>query len=179
MKNILVPIAVILIAIVQVTWANNWSIGGIVPNILLVALVLITIRRGLKTGLGWAFGTGIFISIMSPQPFSGYLIAILITILCVGILNERIFGAENILLVLVQIIIATAVFSVSLALIAQLAAWWWGAYSNVPWPEELIHLGWQLLYHVGLVLLFYVVIAWVENLLINFSRHPRLKRSHF
>lgn len=167
---------VIFASLLQVTWVNNWAIGGIVPNVLLVLLVVITIRSGKRTGLIWAFVGGLLVTVMSVYPFSGYLIGLLIAVIIVGFLSESVFGNVTPVTLMGQVVIATVSFSLVRAGGAELAAVFWSTPVAVIWQTEILHMLWQILYNIALAWLIYFAFDWIEQKLAMFHRRPGLKK---
>lgn len=172
---IALPLIVIL-SLVQVSWVNNWAVGGIVPNVLLAALVVITIRYGRRQGLIWAFIGGLLVTMMSVFPFSGYLVALLASIGVIGFLKESVFGTMTPLTLVWQAVIASAIFSLTKTGVADLAAFFWGAQVNVIWSVAMIDLLWSIVYSLVLVWIFYFAFDWLADWYARVRRRPGLTR---
>ncbi|MFC1721345.1 hypothetical protein ACFL0Z_00330 [Patescibacteria group bacterium] len=167
---------IIILSLVQVSWVNNWAWGGVVPNVLLAVLVVITIKSGRRTGLVWAFVGGLLVSVMAVYPFSGYLLALLVSIAVVGFLCESVFGTTTPLTLVWQAVIATVVFCLIKAGVAELTVVMWGTPVKVIWQIVIINMLWSVVYSIALVWLFYVSFNWIGDWYIRIRRRPGLRR---
>jgi len=67
------------------------EIAGVRPNIVLVAVVLVTIVWGFETGIGWAFVAGLTANLLAHDPLGVIPLALLLAAgLAAG--GERLFG---------------------------------------------------------------------------------------
>jgi rod shape-determining protein MreD len=64
-------------ALVQVTWASQVDIAGAFPNLVLIAVVVLTWTQGVRTGLVWACAGGILLDLNAPGPLGLHALALL------------------------------------------------------------------------------------------------------
>jgi cell shape-determining protein MreD len=175
---ILIPV-LFIIALIQMSWSFHWSIRFIVPNIMLAFLVVLTVRKNRRWGLIAAFIGGLFIAVLSPFPFSGEMLALLLSIGVVGILRESIFGNVSIGTLSGQAVIASLVFVLGRVFFGKLAFILWQVPLDVSWSTELINMLWFLVYQLALIWLFYLLAEWGEQKLMSLQKRSGFKRAKF
>jgi len=74
----------IVLALVQVTWAPHLQLYGAFPNLVLAAVVCITWLRGPRAGLVWACAGGLLLDLTAPGPLGPHAIALLVGAYAVG-----------------------------------------------------------------------------------------------
>lgn len=175
---IIVP-ALFVIALIQLSWANNWSIGTAVPNLMLAFLVVLTVRSNRRNGLIAAFIGGLFLSVLSPFPFSGELVALLLSIGVVGILGESIFGTVSIGTLSGQAVIASVIFVLIRVFMGKITFWLWQNPLDVSWSSELINMVWFAIYQLVIIWLFYVFSEWAEQKISFSQKRAGFKKAKF
>ena len=76
--------AMLVAALVQVTWAPRLTVFGAFPNLVLVLVVLVTWTRGQRTGLAWACIGGLLLDLAAPGPLGPHALALLAGAYLVG-----------------------------------------------------------------------------------------------
>jgi rod shape-determining protein MreD len=66
-------------------------VGGVKPNLLLVAVVLVTVSFGFRAGILWAFVGGVVANLLVPQPLGSIPLALLLVAALVAG-GHRVFG---------------------------------------------------------------------------------------
>ncbi len=151
------------VVLVQFAWASHWAVAGIYPNIILVVLVVLTLLAGQRAGLIGALIAGLVMIFISPFPLGGQAIAFLAAVAVIGFLSDYVFTATTPLAVLVQSVVATAVFGfVALGgthLIFLLQAW----NTEQLWSVELANTLGQAVYHLILIFILYNAVVYVQG----------------
>lgn len=96
-------IVVVVTALVQVTWAAKLSVLGAFPNLVLVAVVLVTWARGQRAGLLWACAGGVLLDLAAAGPLGPHALALLAGAYLVGFWVRNVDRASAL-----QAVIATA-----------------------------------------------------------------------
>ncbi|TME35267.1 MAG: rod shape-determining protein MreD [Chloroflexi bacterium] len=68
----------ILVGIVHAGLAPAVQIGGVMPNLVLVAVVLVTTSFGFSVGITWAFLSGLVANLLIPEPLGSIPLALLL-----------------------------------------------------------------------------------------------------
>lgn len=76
--------AMLLTALVQVTWAPKLSLAGTFPNLVLVAVVGIAWTRGQRSALAWACAGGLLLDLTAPGPLGPHALALLVVAYLTG-----------------------------------------------------------------------------------------------
>ena len=66
-------------------------IGGVRPNLVLVAVVLLTVLRGFGPGVAWAFVAGLSANLLVREPLGSIPLALLLLVVIVAA-GQRVFG---------------------------------------------------------------------------------------
>ena len=77
MKQIAGLGVMIVLALVQVTWAPRISIAAAFPNLVLIAVVAITWIQGVRAGLVWACIGGVLLDLTASGPIGPHALALL------------------------------------------------------------------------------------------------------
>jgi rod shape-determining protein MreD len=67
----------VLAGIVDAGLAPVLVVGGVKPNLVLVAVVLVTTSFGFQAGVGWAFVAGLVANLLIPEPLGSVPLALL------------------------------------------------------------------------------------------------------
>jgi rod shape-determining protein MreD len=67
------------------------EVGGVKPNLVLVAVVLVTTSFGFEMGIAWAFIAGLVANVLIPEPLGSLPLALLVVAVIVGA-GARVFG---------------------------------------------------------------------------------------
>lgn len=96
--------AMLVTALVQVTWAPKLSLAGAFPNLVLVAVVAIAWTRGQRAALVWACAGGLLLDLTAPGPLGPHALALLVVAYLTGFWLRNLDGSH-----VVHAVIATAV----------------------------------------------------------------------
>jgi rod shape-determining protein MreD len=78
------PLLAILVGIVHAALAPVIVVGGVKPNLVLVAVVLVTLLVGLLPGITWAFTAGLTANLLVGAPLGSIPLAMLLVAVLVG-----------------------------------------------------------------------------------------------
>jgi rod shape-determining protein MreD len=124
----------VLVGIVHAGLAPVVVVSGVKPNLVLVAVVLVTTTFGFQAGIMWAFIAGLTANLLIPEPLGSIPLALLAVAVLVAA-GDRLLGrlpwVYPILAALVGSVLADAVSLASLALVA-------GGSLQLGVPSELI-----------------------------------------
>ena len=98
----------VLSGVVHAGLAPILQVSGVRPNILLVVVVLVTARRGLGTGIGWAFVAGLVANLMTRAPLGSIPLAMLAVALVVAA-TEQLLGRLWILVPIVAAMVGSVI----------------------------------------------------------------------
>lgn len=104
--------AMLVTALVQVTWAPKLALGGAFPNLVLVAIVTIAWTRGQRAALVWACAGGLLLDLTSPGPLGPHALALLVVAFLTGFWVRNVDGSQ-----LGHAVIATAAGTVAYSLV--------------------------------------------------------------
>lgn len=125
MIRLLLAILLVFVAIAQSTVFTFTSWFGIAPNLVLVVVLLISTRYGVREGLAWAFGAGFMLDLLALDPLGSNALALL-PVALIGAVAQRPMLQSGLLLTMLMVLLATvAHFSVA-SLVDTLAG---GGYS--------------------------------------------------
>ena len=110
----LLPILVLL----QATLASHVAVRGILPGIVLIALVNWGILRGMDEGMLWAFIGGLLLAVFSGYPFGTNTVALVIVASLVS-LGQGTFIRTHGLLPLATVFLATILYYVIVLFILE------------------------------------------------------------
>lgn len=96
-------------------------IGGVKPNLVLVAVVLVTVLLGFLPGIVWAFAAGVAANLLVGAPLGSVPLAMLLVAAIVAG-GGRILGRLTWIYPLVAVFVGSAVADVISLLLAQLVA---------------------------------------------------------
>lgn len=96
-------------------------IGGVKPNLVLVAVVLVTVLLGFLPGIIWAFAAGVAANLLVGAPLGSVPLAMLLVAAIVAG-GGRILGRLSWIYPLVAVFVGSAVADVISLLLAQLVA---------------------------------------------------------
>jgi rod shape-determining protein MreD len=85
------PLLAVIVGIVHASLAPVIMIGGVHPNIVLVAVVLVTCTSGLMQGITWAFVAGLTANLLVGEPLGAVPLGMLIVAALVAG-GARVFG---------------------------------------------------------------------------------------
>lgn len=81
----------VLTGILHAAAAPVIAIGDVHPNFVLVAVVMVTVVRGIGSGVGWAFVAGLTANLLIREPLGSVPLGLLVVAACVSG-GERLFG---------------------------------------------------------------------------------------
>lgn len=121
-------------ALIQVTWAPRFEVGGAFPNLVLVAVVAVAWTSGPRVGMVWASIGGILLDLTAAGPIGPHALALLPGAYLIGFWT-RILEQPNFLHVALTAALATALYSVVLVLTGEMLG------MPVPPLGVAVHLG--------------------------------------
>jgi rod shape-determining protein MreD len=89
--NYLSPLLAVMTGIVHAGLAPVILVGGVKPNIILIAVVLVTCVLGFMPGITWAFAGGLTANLLVGEPL-GSIPLVLLAVAAVVAGGQRIFG---------------------------------------------------------------------------------------
>ena len=113
-------------ALVQVTAAPRFAVGGGFPNLVLLFAVCATWNLGVRSGMAWACAGGIALDLMSPGPVGPHALAVLAAAYVAGFWKRNV-GPHEAAHAAVAAAVGTAVYS--LVVVAS------GALTHMPVPS--------------------------------------------
>jgi rod shape-determining protein MreD len=99
-------ILLILIAVAQSTLASLTQMFGIAPNVVLVMVLLLSTRFGVREGVAWAFGAGMVLDLLALDALGSNGLA-LIPVALIGGLAQRPLLQSGLLLSMLMVLVAT------------------------------------------------------------------------
>lgn len=103
----------ILVATGQATLLTFASWFGIAPNLVLVLLLVLSTRFGVREGIIWAFGAGLMLDLLALEPLGSNALA-LFPVVIIGALAQRPMLQSGLLLTMLMVLLGTlAHFSVA------------------------------------------------------------------
>jgi rod shape-determining protein MreD len=118
-------IAIIIAAVVlEITIAPHLKLGGVFPNLPLVALAYISLSAQRREVLAASLAGGLFLDLFSSFPFGVFIV---IFVLIGMLLNESkyyLFARANFLIVLLAVFIATILFYLLSFLLLKIFVFW-------------------------------------------------------
>jgi rod shape-determining protein MreD len=86
------PLLAVIVGILHAALAPVIVVGGVKPNLVLVAVVLVTVLVGLLPGIVWAFSAGVTANLLVGDPLGSVPLALLLVSVAVAA-GARAFGA--------------------------------------------------------------------------------------
>ncbi|HKC18117.1 MAG TPA: rod shape-determining protein MreD, partial [Candidatus Dormibacteraeota bacterium] len=77
MKRVAAFGLIVVLALMQVTWAPHASVLGAFPNLILTAVVAVTWMQGARAGMAWACGGGVLLDLTTSGPIGPHALALL------------------------------------------------------------------------------------------------------
>lgn len=106
--------ALMLVTIlVQVTWAPRLTIGGVFPNLALVAVIALTWTGGVRSGMAWACVAGLLLDLTASGPLGPHAVALLAGAYLTGFWTRNVDG-ESLLHPMVAVAASSAAYSIIL-----------------------------------------------------------------
>lgn len=102
-------------ALIQVTWAPRFEVGGAFPNLVLVAVVAVAWTSGPRAGMVWACIGGLLLDLTASGPIGPHALALLPGVYLIGFWTRNLEEA-NVLLVALTAAVTTALYSAVLVL---------------------------------------------------------------
>jgi rod shape-determining protein MreD len=129
---LVVPI-LIGIAILQSTVVPQISVWGVFPDLPLLVVVSWSLVRGKREGIIWGFVAGLAVDFLSGAPFGAATLALMAAGFLSGLGEATVFRT-HILLPLVTVFLATAVYDLLFLLVVQVSG------QNVAWLGSLLRI---------------------------------------
>ena len=121
-------------AFIQSTILPRLTLFGLRPDLMLLVVVSWSLVRGTREGVGWAFGGGILLDLMSGAPLGTATLALMVVSFLSGSRVVTSVLRSHVLLPLLTIFLATLLYDGLFLFILQLAG------RPVPWIETLIRI---------------------------------------
>lgn len=99
--------------LVQVTWASQLEVAGAFPNLVLVAVVVLTWTQGVRAGLVWACAGGILLDLNAAGPLGPHAVALLAGAYSTGFWARNL-DRESVLHPMGAVVLATVLYSLVL-----------------------------------------------------------------
>jgi rod shape-determining protein MreD len=99
-------ILLVFIAVAQSTLASLTQMFGIAPNLVLVTVLVLSTRFGVREGIIWAFGAGIVLDLLALDPLGSNGLA-LMPVAIIGGLAQRPLLQSGLLLTMLMVLVAT------------------------------------------------------------------------
>lgn len=106
MSRLFFAILLIFVAAAQSTVISTAGFLGIAPNLVLVLVLLLASRYGVREGVVWAFGCGLMLDVMALDPLGSNALA-LIPVAIVGALAQRPLLQSGLLFSMLIVVVAT------------------------------------------------------------------------
>ncbi len=97
------------VALLQSTLAPYLAVGRVKPDLMLVVVVTWSVLRGAGEGVLWGFIGGLLLDLLSGGPFGVSIVSLMLASYLTGVGEINLFRT-NILLPVVTVILATAVY---------------------------------------------------------------------
>lgn len=110
---------IVALALVQVTWAPRFEVGGAFPNLVLLAVVAVTWSAGVRVGMAWACIGGVLLDLTASGAVGPHALALLAGVYVTGFWARNLEHATAVHVVLTAAI-STALYSAVLVLTAGL-----------------------------------------------------------
>lgn len=78
------PLLAIVVGVVHAGLAPVIVIGGVKPNLVLIAVVLVTCHAGLMPGITWAFTAGLTVNLLVGEPLGAIPLGLLLVVTLVS-----------------------------------------------------------------------------------------------
>ena len=110
---------IVALALVQVTWAPRFEVGGAFPNLVLLAVVAVTWTGGVRVGMAWACIGGVLLDLTASGAVGPHALALLAGVYVTGFWTRNL---EHVTAVQVALsaAVSTALYSAVLVLTAGL-----------------------------------------------------------
>jgi rod shape-determining protein MreD len=113
MTRLWFAVLLVLMGTAQSTILSVTNLFGIAPNVVLVLVLLLSRRYGVREGVVWAFGAGIMLDLLALDPLGSNGLA-LIPVAMIGAVAQRPMLQSGLLLTMLLVLLATlAHFSVA------------------------------------------------------------------
>jgi rod shape-determining protein MreD len=122
LKNLRALAVVLPLALLQATAPRPLGLVGVFPNLVVLAVVLWTLRRGLEEGLRWALLGGLLMDVLSTGPIGANLLAMLVAT-ALAALTRRLLLGESPPLMVLTLEAALAVFLLVQSAALMLSGW--------------------------------------------------------
>jgi rod shape-determining protein MreD len=160
MARILFALLLVFAALSQATIMPSLHVIEVLPDVTLVMLLVWSALRGLKEGLVWAFGLGLFIDILALDPLGTNALALLGVALLGGLASRRFFHSTLVIPILLAVV-ATIVHALVLLLLRS------GEGSGLPVSSVIRLIFLQSLLNSMFVPPLYLIAGWMERKMVT------------
>jgi rod shape-determining protein MreD len=103
-------VLLLIVAMLQTSALPSFSLGGIVPNLMLLVVVSWSVLRGYRAALPLALGGGLLLDLLSGGPFGAATISLVVSSLVTGLEQLNLFR-DSLWLPLLAGILATVLYN--------------------------------------------------------------------
>jgi rod shape-determining protein MreD len=160
MARVLFALLLFLAAMVQTVLLPSWNLIEVLPDLTLVLLLVWSALRGVREGLFWAFGLGLFIDVLALDPMGANALALLPVVLLGGLPRRRFFHS-NLVFPIVVAVGATLAHGLVLLLLRSSDG------AGLPMSSAFRVIFLQSLLNAMVVPPLYVVAGWMERRMVT------------
>jgi rod shape-determining protein MreD len=156
-RRIVLILLVILAVILQVSFLPGLRPFGVVPNLVLVVIVLVSLQVGTSESLMMAAASGLVLDLVSGTNFGLWTGVLMLTVLVVGLMRRA--GIELDALVVATILVAAATVVIAGVI-------WLTSVTKVSnWPMSVAagRLMGELVINLGLMMLLRLPMRWIQG----------------
>lgn len=152
MARILFGLLVVVAALVQATILPRVNPLSVYPDLVLVLMFLWAIRHGVRESLLWIFFSGLFLDVLTLDPFGTNGLALVVIVLLAGPARHRLFQSRIVMPILL-VVVVTVVHGVMLSLLRGMPPG-----ITVLWQTAL-----QAAMHAVIVPVIYLLTRWIDR----------------
>jgi rod shape-determining protein MreD len=152
MARILFGLLIVVAALGQATILPRVNPFSVSPDLVLVLLFLWAARHGVRESLLWIFFSGLFLDVLTLDPFGTNGLALVIIVLLAGPARHRLFHSSIVVPILL-VVVATIVHGVALSLLR-----------GVPLGTSILfQTAVQAAVHAVLVPVIHLLTRWIDR----------------
>jgi len=111
-------VAVLVLGIIQVSFLTTWPFPVNSLNLILSAVIFVTVIFNYQRGLWWAFGGGIFWEIYSGMPFGVSSLTLIFTVVIINFLFNNFFTNRSLYSLLILGSLGTVLYNLIIFLVS-------------------------------------------------------------
>jgi len=133
-------------------------------NLILIALVFITVMVNSKAGLIFAIISGLILDFYSPFSFGIYLTALIIPVFIITNLFKKLLARKTIYTLIAAALTSTVIFQIAVLLISNLLFWFnWNEINYTLNIEYLYTLLRQLITHTIIISILFIITNFLSE----------------